>query len=165
MSRISDVDFAAIRDGLKALPRISHHAPGAAIDLENIVVVPSHRAALDPDRALVVGNRGMGKSYWAHVLADPSARAYVATKFPELAALDVISGFNASERTHPITPNLNTFNDAFLKLNDTESLWRTILLRAAKDRGVDVRFSPDRRTSFHLCGLTAPDQEVIERMR
>lgn len=80
----------------------------------------------------------MGKSYWAHVLADPSARAYVATKFPELAALDVISGFNASERTHPITPNLNTFNDAFLKLNDTESLWRTILLRAAKDRGVDV---------------------------
>jgi len=55
-------------------------------------------AALDPDRALVIGNRGVGKSFWAHALADQETRVHVAQTFRELTTIDVLIGFNASSR-------------------------------------------------------------------
>jgi hypothetical protein len=136
MPKISDDEFGAIRDGLKRLPRAAHHTPGAEIDLDNIVVAQSHRAALDPDRTLVVGNRGVGKSFWTDVLADPKARGHVARSFRELAAVDVVIGFNASERVEPVAPTLHAINSALQIVDDADSLWRTVLVRAARDRGV-----------------------------
>ena len=47
----------------------------------------------------MVGNRGMGKSFWAHALADAAAREKAATTFRELTSTDVRIGFNASERS------------------------------------------------------------------
>jgi hypothetical protein len=138
MTRTSDLDFAAIRAGLAALPRTSNYTPGDPIELDNIVVVPSHRAALDPDRTLVVGNRGVGKSFWTHVLADPPARSYVAKTFPELAAVDVVIGFNASERVDAVAPTLGAINQAFREVNDPEALWRAVLVRVARERGVGM---------------------------
>lgn len=136
MPKISDDEFSTIRDGLKRLPRAAHHTPGAQIDLDNIIVAQSHRAALDPDRTLVVGNRGVGKSFWTDVLADPKARGHVARSFRELTAVDVVIGFNASERTEPVAPTLQMINSAFQVVDDADSLWRTVLVRAAGGRGV-----------------------------
>ncbi len=138
MPRISNVDFAAIREGLKALPRTANYTPGEEIELDDIVLVPSHRAALDPDRTLVVGNRGVGKSFLTHVLANPQARTYVAKTFRELTAVDVVIGFNASARVDPIAPTEGAINQAVRAINEAEPLWRAVLVRAAKEYGAAV---------------------------
>jgi hypothetical protein len=136
MPRASDIDFTAIRLGLQKLPRTAHHSPGETIAPDDVVVVPNHRAALDPDRALVVGNRGVGKSFWAHALADRGTREHVAKTFRELSAVDVVIGFNAASRTEPVAPTETMVNDAFRELDDAESLWRAVLVRAAWQQGI-----------------------------
>lgn len=138
MLRSKDADVTAIREGLQALPRTDNTAPGSTIEVEKIVVVPSHRAALDPDRALVVGNRGVGKSFWTHALAEPDARAHVARTFRELATVDVVVGFNASSRVVPVAPTLETINQAFTEAGNADALWRTILVRTARHLGIPI---------------------------
>lgn len=134
----SDIDFMAIREGLKGLPRTANYTPGDTIATDHIVVVPSHRAALDPDRALVVGNRGVGKSFWTHVLAEPGMRTHVARSFRELADVDVIIGFNASDRIAPVAPTEGALNQAFREINDADPVWRTVVVRAARHLGLDM---------------------------
>jgi hypothetical protein len=136
MVKVSDSDFAAIRRGLQRLPRTAHHSPGESISPDDIVLVPTHRAALDPDRALVIGNRGVGKSFWAHALADRETRAYVARTFHELTAIDVLIGFNASSRIDPVAPTEAAVNAAFHELGEADSLWRTVLTRVAWQQGI-----------------------------
>lgn len=138
MAKSNDVDFEALRAGLKALPRTANHTPGAPIQLDDIIVVPSHRAALDPDRALVVGNRGVGKSFWSDVLANPTTRQHVAKTFRELAAVEVDIGFNASPRTGEVAPTEDAVNQAFEELGEADSLWRAVLLRSARAWGIKM---------------------------
>jgi hypothetical protein len=136
MAKSSKVDFLAIRQGLASLPRAPHHAPGAVVAPDEIVVVPNHRAALDPDRTLVVGNRGVGKSFWTSVLASQASLEHVAKTFRELEAVDAVIGFDASDRTHPIAPNESAIRQTLADGNDEDTLWRTVLVRAAKERGI-----------------------------
>jgi hypothetical protein len=41
---------------------------------------------------------------WKNVLSEPTTRAHVAKPFPELAAIDVVIGFNGSSRVEPVAP-------------------------------------------------------------
>ncbi|HVV82010.1 MAG TPA: hypothetical protein VHE35_02980 [Kofleriaceae bacterium] len=132
MAKSSDVDFETLRAGLKALPRTASHTPGTPIELDDIMVVPSHRAALDPDRALVVGNRGVGKSFWSDVLANQVTREHVAKTFRELAAVEVLIGFNASARPADVAPTEDAVTQAFTQVGEADLLWRAVLVRAAR---------------------------------
>ena len=127
---LSPATVQALRQGLAELPRADNHVAGDPVVPEQIVTVPSHRAALDPDRALVVGNRGMGKSFWAHALADTAARNWAAATFPELANMDVRIGFNASDRSDPIAPTTTSIQEALRRDITPDAVWRTVLLRA-----------------------------------
>ena len=100
------LDFGAIRGALAGLSRAENVTPDGIVDPADIVAVSEHRAALDPERALVVGNRGMGKSFWTHALANPAARQSIAgaLRLPELATTHVCIGFNASTRTNDVAP-------------------------------------------------------------
>jgi hypothetical protein len=46
--------------------------------VSDILAPQEHVAALDPERALVVGNRGVGKTFWSTALVDDTVRAYLA---------------------------------------------------------------------------------------
>ncbi|NOU26764.1 MAG: hypothetical protein HOO96_02565 [Polyangiaceae bacterium] len=59
-----------LRDALVALPRAANVKPGDLVDPNDVFLVQSHRNVVDFDRPLVVANRGMGKSLWAHVLRN-----------------------------------------------------------------------------------------------
>ena len=69
MTRITHEDLDRVRAGLAALPDLAHHVSGTPVAPEQIFFPASHATALDPDVALVVGNRGVGKSFWASALA------------------------------------------------------------------------------------------------
>lgn len=124
----------AIRAGLAALPRAENHKPGAPVEPAQILAVPMHRAALDPDRALVVGNRGMGKSFWAHALADPEARRVAAASFRGLGAIDAVLGFNASARADGPAPTPEAVADSFTEFGDADAIWRAVLARVVASR-------------------------------
>lgn len=81
-------DFAALRRGLAELPELKYHAAGKQVDPDGIFFPASHAKALDPDVALVVGNRGVGKSYWASALAQEAARERVAQAYRRQLKLD-----------------------------------------------------------------------------
>lgn len=76
-----------IREAMEGFPVLDTHTSGTSIDPAEIYFPKSHAAALDPDRALVIGNRGMGKSFWANALIQDDTRRKIAETFPE-ARLD-----------------------------------------------------------------------------
>ncbi|WP_437528561.1 hypothetical protein WME79_45865 [Sorangium sp. So ce726] len=129
----ASVDFNSIRQGLAELPRADNHAPGQPVDPGLVYVVSGHRSALDPERTLVVGNRGMGKSFWAHALAQKEIREEAAQRFrqPDLYRTSVEIGFNASEQTGRVAPSLDIIRQMARDHRDSESVWRAVIARAA----------------------------------
>lgn len=116
-----------IRAALAALPEVAHHAPGQPVDPDDVYMVQSHRNALNPDRALVVGNRGMGKSFWAHALTNPIVRERLANELQlqRLAVTQVVFGFNGSAAHDAVAPT-----PAMLDGHDPAAAWKAVLARA-----------------------------------
>lgn len=164
MAKTSDIDFEAIRQGLQQLPRAPHHGKGTNIQRENVLIVPNHRAAIDPDRALVVGNRGVGKSFWTAVLSDSDARAFVAKTFKELATVDAVVGFNASDRVETIAPTKNALDEALKSRGNPDALWRAVLLRAAMDQGVAVPKDVDKQSFSRQVEWVIDHGEDVDRI-
>lgn len=125
-------NIAQIRQAIASLPRADNHRPGAPVELADLYIASSHRPALDLERPVVIGNRGMGKSFWAHALLNPAIRAELARKlrFPALDSTDVVVGFNASERSDVIAPSPTILDEAG-QGRKAVSLWRAVLTRAA----------------------------------
>lgn len=128
-ARLSPGDFVALRQALADLPRADNLSPNEPIAPADVYTVPEHRAALDPDRMLVVGNRGMGKSFWAHALAQEATRENAAKVlgFRELARTSVHIGFNAGEGV--FAPSVEVIAQA--KAKNPELIWRAVLVRIA----------------------------------
>jgi hypothetical protein len=124
----------AVREAMQALPRAENHRPGERVALPDVFMVTGHRAALDPERSLVIGNRGMGKSFWTHALVDTSVREQVASTFgfPVLRSTRVRFGFNGSERDDPVAPTPGVLAQAAVG-RAPQDLWRAVLVRAVAD--------------------------------
>lgn len=128
--RLSASEFEVLRKAISELPRADNLSPNQPIDPADVYTVAEHRAALDPDRALVVGNRGMGKSFWAHALAQEATRANAAKAlaFHELARTTVRIGFNAAEESK-FAPSAEVIAQA--QGRNPEMVWRAVLVRIA----------------------------------
>jgi len=126
------IDIAQIREALASLPRAPNHQPGQPVELADVFFTNKHRYALDLERPVVIGNRGMGKSFWAHALLNPEIREKLARKFrfPALFSTQAVFGFNASERSDSIAPTPSLL-DEVAQSRKPVSLWRAILARAA----------------------------------
>lgn len=134
MSDISDIDLTPIREamaGFEISPRVE---PNEAIDLDRVFLPEGHRNVLDVKRQLVVGNRGMGKSFWTHALTNPAVRERLALaySFPRLANTDVIIGFNGSIRISGVTATIEEIQAARKAGEDPELIWRVVILRATR---------------------------------
>lgn len=70
-----------IREALQRLPALAATGPGNPPKPDEIFFPREHARALDPQTVLVVGNRGMGKSFWANVLAREETRSAVARAY------------------------------------------------------------------------------------
>lgn len=103
MTPMTHEDLDRVRAGLAALPDLAHHVSGTPVAPEQIFFPASHATALDPDVALVVGNRGVGKSFWASALAGDDSRAAIADAYrgyrrqKRLDGLRVRFGFSGAE--------------------------------------------------------------------
>ncbi len=124
-------NLTALRSVMADFPPLESHAPQTPIDLTEIYLPKSHAAALDPDRSLVIGNRGMGKSFWASALVNPDSRRRIADALPEARLdankIDVKFGFAEGEGAVGVSRD-----ELALFINNgapVEQIWRAITLR------------------------------------
>jgi hypothetical protein len=133
MSRTPPIDFAAIRSAMTTFELSSKVEPNEPIEPDRAFFPEGHRGVLDLRRQLVVGNRGMGKSFWAHALLNPQLRERLAAayKLPALANTKVVIGFNGSEKLDKVAPTADEIARAYDAGRKPELIWRAVLYRAA----------------------------------
>jgi hypothetical protein len=152
MSDSSDIELAPIRTamaGFEISPRVE---PNEEIDLDRVFFPDGHRSVLDVKRQLVVGNRGVGKSFWTHALTNPAVRERLARaySFPQLAKTNVIIGFNGSIKISGITATIEEIQTGRRLSDDSELIWRAVILRAVRSRQTANRTSSFLQTLNEL---------------
>ncbi len=125
------VDFQPFREVLLRLePSIAHKA----LDRPEVIYpAPDHADALDPSRVLVVGGRGVGKSFWTSVLADEESRRLVSMEYPNLGLdqVDVELGYHEGALgSRSVAPTWQKLRRALDISFDSETIWQSVLLRA-----------------------------------
>jgi hypothetical protein len=168
----ADIDLLPIRKamaGFEISPRVE---PNEAIDLDRVSFPDGHRGVLDMKRQLVVGNRGMGKSFWTHALTNPEVRKQLADaySFSKLADTNVVIGFNGSIKISGVTPTIEEVQTARKGGDDPEVIWRAVILRAARSLWVsevssfsDVLKGLKANPSDYAEELTAVDDAMANR--
>src|SRR5271163_3278951 len=121
-----------VRKAFDNLPQESSHLATKAPRWAEVFTPNEHQGALDPDRGVVIGDRGTGKSFWSSVLISPNIRNLVARRYPRLR-LDRVEGrlgFSDAEMMadHPGRAEIATIIGAGHRAED---LWRAVLLSFA----------------------------------
>lgn len=85
----------------------------------------SHIKALRLYTQLVVGARGVGKTFWSEALQNKEVRGVLGKRLPELENVYVVVGY--STQNSPSYPSLDVFS-SLIKKYEPESIWRGVLL-------------------------------------
>mgnify|MGYP000872183949 FL=1 len=111
---------------------------GEAPEPATLYIPPSHHKALRLDAHVVVGARGVGKSFWTAALRSEELRATLGSTMPELDQIKVDIGFSEQEAIHDY-PNADTFNKLHGDQVDAYDTWRAVILRwIAKHQDMSV---------------------------
>ena len=131
MTQTSDND--AIRAFLQSLNPSASSKAASPLPLGELYTPPAHVNALDPNRPLVVGNRGVGKSVWSGVLANDESRRSVDGIYPKLGlkSMMVQLGFHESAgKVEGVAPSPNVLASLLKQGISPENIWNAVLLRA-----------------------------------
>lgn len=125
--------FSSIRHAISTFDLSSRVEPNETIEIDRAYLPEGHRGVLDLRRQLVVGNRGMGKSFWTHALLNGSLRELLAKRYryPALEKATVVIGFNGSTKIGEFAPTPDELADAIAQGVSPDTLWRAVLMRAA----------------------------------
>lgn len=89
---------------------------------------PSHLKALRLDAYVIVGGRGVGKSFWTAALQSAELRKLLGSAASELEDIEVQAGFASVEDIDKY-PNLDVFSKFLEQNGDPYDLWRAVVLR------------------------------------
>ncbi|ELK4800830.1 hypothetical protein ACNF0G_24440 [Pseudomonas aeruginosa] len=101
---------------------------GETPQLGTLYLPPSHLKALRLDSHIVVGGRGVGKSFWTAALQSEPLRAQLGAVATELNGIHVFAGFSNAESIES-HPNADVFSAFLDKDGDPYDLWRAVVLR------------------------------------
>jgi hypothetical protein len=118
------------------LSPVSNVAPNEPIEPHRVFMPDAHRAVLDLGRQLVVGNRGMGKSFWTHAIMNQETRSNLADVYGIQQLLKVlpILGYNASDSVSSSgpTPTRGAITAAIKRGHDPKTIWRAVILDSVR---------------------------------
>lgn len=124
-------DAGIIRDVLRAIPRDQASSIATPPADEDILYLPSHASALDPNVALVVGNRGMGKTFWASALVEPQTRRFISERMKVSRTVASLKDFTVSfafadrQGVEGVSSNhISTYSHF-----EPENYWRAVLIQ------------------------------------
>jgi hypothetical protein len=110
----------------------------------HVYVPPSHIKALRLENALVIGGRGVGKSFWGAALRDEAIRKMLGTAVPDLPKIMVYSGFG-EQPDRALYPDADTFSALIGNGFEAYHVWRAVVGRwAASVVGSDIPDPNDR---------------------
>lgn len=121
-------DIQAIREAvIEALP-IETSNYGAIPEQRHMYVPLAHLKALRLECNLVVGARGVGKSFWTAALGSAALRTVLGHSVTELEKADVRIGFSVASdaQTHP---NGDVFSQLMGEGASPYDVWRAVLAR------------------------------------
>ncbi|EXJ13215.1 hypothetical protein [Imhoffiella purpurea] len=121
-----------LRAALAGLTPAPSHDATRPPELTQIYTPAGHEAALDPERVMVIGGRGTGKSFWSASLLDERTRAFVARSYPRLRLdrCDVSLGFAGVDTGSGGAPNSEILDELILRDGYAPiKVWRAVILR------------------------------------
>lgn len=127
--------FDIIRNVFRDLDPAASHEVTTPPTVSEVYTPSDHESALDADRALVVGDRGMGKTFWVSALADPQARMYLDEVYPRLKLnhCDVRIGFAGVDMDTNGAISHEVFEQEEVRKGyPAELIWRAVIYRAAE---------------------------------
>jgi hypothetical protein len=127
------IDFIAIRQAIANFELSPRVEPNEPIRLDRAFLPGGHRGVLDFRRQLVVGNRGMGKSFWTHALLSAELRERLADFYghKQLKSTRVEIGFNGSTKVGTIAPTTDEISGFYVQGRSPDLIWRGVFLRTA----------------------------------
>jgi hypothetical protein len=121
----------------------------------------SHLKALRLDAHLVVGGRGVGKSFWTSALHSQPLRESLGALAPELSGMLVSVGFSAAENLSGY-PNQDVFSNFLEQDGDPYDLWRAVVLRwVAKQANTPI---PDSTWPATAAWLKSQPEQAAQLM-
>ncbi len=116
-----------LRDAILAAPLETSNF-GEEPQPGTLYVPLSHLKALKLDAHVVVGGRGVGKSFWTAALRSESLRSLLGSTAPDLNDIVVQVGFAGAEAID-CYPNADVFEAFIANGGDPYDLWRAVVLR------------------------------------
>ena len=121
-----------LREAIREAPQETSNF-GEPPKAETLYLPPSHLKALRLDAHVVVGARGVGKSFWTSALQSETLRDLLGTAASELRGVDVRVGFGSKEDMDRY-PNMDAFSQFMGASGDPYDLWRAVVLRWVAQR-------------------------------
>jgi hypothetical protein len=118
-------DTAQLREAVIAALPVETSNYGDAPEAHHLYVPPAHLKALRLESSLVVGTRGVGKSFWTSALGSKSIRAALGQSVSALKNARVHIGFSGRDKIDDY-PNADIFSAQGMSAYD---LWRCVILR------------------------------------
>lgn len=124
---------------------------------------PSHLKALKLDAHIVVGGRGVGKSFWTAALLSKPLRDQLGLALADLQSIEVSAGFSQA-------PDIARYPDAevfaaFLgQGGDPYDLWRAVILRWVAEKA-DISICHHSRWQETVEWLKQEPEEVAQLMQ
>jgi len=129
-----------------------------------IYVPPAHRRALSPDRPVVLGGRGTGKSFWQGALLDDARRRLVADAFdmPELERAKVSIGFDPNGMRPDLFPDSRTLRFLMQQGYEPSDIWYAVILRALGGPDLFPQEDWDRRIKWTIENVEMLSRKLYE---
>lgn len=125
-------EVTLIRTAIASLTPAPSHDATQPPELTQIYPPEGHEAALDPERPLVIGGRGTGKSFWSATLLNPVTREFIASSYPrlQLERCDVSLGFAGVDADINGAPSREELDDLIEKDRWlADKVWRAVILK------------------------------------
>ena len=129
---MTPAEVRSIRTAIvEALPEIDQAGAQATQPAEFTYVPPTHAQALDPERCIVEGIRGAGKSFWWAALSSNTHRQFVTHAFPDAhlkPSILVRQGFGAASGSID-APSQDVLAKLTLQFKSARPIWRAVMAR------------------------------------
>lgn len=157
-------DVALIREAIvQALPfDVAEH--GQILGAGVLYVPPAHLKALRLECSLVVGARGVGKSFWTQALASADLRRMLGKSIRELDRTDVYTGF-AGMGAIAHYPDAESFARLLAEGHSAFNVWRAVVLRWLAEEREDGAGIPRTRWADTVAWVRDHPEDVASLMQ
>ncbi|MFV3076569.1 hypothetical protein [Niveispirillum fermenti] len=122
----------------------------------------AHRKALAREAVLVIGARGVGKSFWTAALSDDALRRQIGAAVPELVNTTIYVGYAARSDLRSY-PDVETFKALLGQGCEPYTVWRAVVLRwLAQVAGRQVPVETWKATVEWVRDNPEPFAQIIE---